>query len=66
MSVCWKSLVSQLDELKAKAEEMGRDGQTVVFAAVDGRAAGLLGIADPVRPEAPERFAICSARGFAS
>ncbi len=41
-----------IDELKDKAEEMGRDGETVVFVAVDGRAAGLLGIADPVRPEA--------------
>ena len=39
-------------ELKAKAEQMRADGQTVVFAAVDGRAAGLLGIADPVKPEA--------------
>ena len=28
--------------------------QTVVFVAVDGRLAGLLGIADPVKPEAAQ------------
>ncbi len=41
-------------ELTAKAEEMRNDGQTVVFAAVDGCTAGLLGIADPVKPEAAQ------------
>ncbi len=41
-------------ELKPEAEEMRNRGETVVFAAVDGRAAGLLGIADPVKPEAPQ------------
>ena len=41
-------------ELRAKAEQMRGEGQIVVFAAVDGRAMGLLGIADPVKPEAAE------------
>jgi Cu+-exporting ATPase len=45
---------TDLAELKPKAEAMRTDGQTIVFVAVDGRAAGLLGIADPVKPEAPE------------
>ena len=40
--------------LNAHAERMRADGQTVVFAGVDGRAIGLLGIADPVKPEAAE------------
>jgi Cu+-exporting ATPase len=40
--------------LKPKAEQLRQDGQTVVFVAVDGRAAGLLGIADPVKPEAAQ------------
>jgi Cu+-exporting ATPase len=39
-------------ELRSRAEELRRDGQTVVYVAVDGRAAGLLGISDPVKPEA--------------
>jgi P-type Cu+ transporter len=41
-------------EMKAKAEQLRHDGQTVVFAAVDACAAGLLGIADPVKPEAAQ------------
>ncbi|MGE5751923.1 MAG: heavy metal translocating P-type ATPase, partial [Nitrospirota bacterium] len=35
--------------LSAKAEELRRDGQTVMFVAVDGKAAGLLGVADPIK-----------------
>ncbi|MGB8769811.1 MAG: heavy metal translocating P-type ATPase [Candidatus Korobacteraceae bacterium] len=42
------------DELKPKAEAMRHDGHTVVFVAVDGRIAGLLGVADPVKPEAAQ------------
>jgi Cu+-exporting ATPase len=33
---------------------MRRDAQTVVFAVVDGRPAGLLGIADPIKESTPE------------
>ena len=44
-------------ELKSKAEPMRAEGQTVVFVAVDGRPVGLLGIADPVKPEAREAIA---------
>jgi Cu+-exporting ATPase len=36
-------------QLSAKAEELRRDGQTVMFVAVDGKAAGLLGVADPIK-----------------
>ena len=35
--------------LTAKAEAMRKDGQTVMFVAVDGKAAGLLGVADPIK-----------------
>jgi len=42
------------DELQARAEELRQAGQTVVFAAVDHRAAGILGIADPAKPEAAQ------------
>jgi Cu+-exporting ATPase len=35
--------------LAGRAEELRRDGQTVMFLAVDGRPAALLGVADPVR-----------------
>jgi Cu+-exporting ATPase len=36
-------------ELPDKAESMRKDGQTVMFVAVDEKAAGLLGVADPVK-----------------
>ncbi len=42
------------DELNAKAAAMREGGETVVFAAIDGRLAGVLGIADPLKPEAAE------------
>lgn len=37
-------------DLVARAEDLRRDGQTVVFLAVDGKPAGLLGVADPIKP----------------
>jgi Cu+-exporting ATPase len=42
------------DRVKTRAEELRRSGQTVVFAAVDRRFAGVLGIADPVKPSTHE------------
>jgi Cu2+-exporting ATPase len=38
-----------LDELGLKREQLATGGRTVVIAAVDGRAAGIIGIADAVR-----------------
>ena len=35
--------------LSIKAEEMRKDGQTVMFVAVEGKATGLLGVADPIK-----------------
>jgi Cu+-exporting ATPase len=40
--------------LDGPAEALRRDGQTVVFLAVDGRVAGILGVSDPVREGTPE------------
>ena len=45
---------SELTWVKTKADSLRRDGQTVVYAVIDGRPSGLLGIADPIKPEAPE------------
>jgi Cu+-exporting ATPase len=41
-------------ELAGKAEALRNEGQTVMFVAVDGKAAGLLGVADPVKETTPE------------
>jgi Cu+-exporting ATPase len=40
--------------LEARAEALRSQGQTVIFLAVDGRAAGLLGVADPIKETTPE------------
>ena len=40
-------------ELKEKAETMRVDGQTVMFVAVDGKSAGLIGVADPIKETTP-------------
>jgi len=36
--------------LAIHADELRRAGQTVMLVAIDGRAAGLLGVADPIKP----------------
>src|SRR5208282_4117715 len=43
-----------LERLAAKADTLRRDGQTVMLAAIDGRAAGLLGVADPIKESSYE------------
>ena len=40
--------------LASRAEELRRDGQTVMFLAIDGHAAGLVGVADPIKTSTPE------------
>jgi Cu+-exporting ATPase len=41
-------------ELATKAESLRADGQTVMFVTVDGKAAGLIGVADPIKETTPE------------
>jgi Cu+-exporting ATPase len=40
--------------LQGRAEVLRAEGQTVLFVAVDGRPAGLLGVADPIKPSTQE------------
>ena len=47
-------LGAETSSLASHAEGLRRDGATVVFAAVDGKVAGLLGIADPIKSTTPE------------
>lgn len=41
-------------DLSDKAETLRQDGQTVMFVAVDGRVAGLLGVTDPIKQTSAE------------
>jgi Cu+-exporting ATPase len=40
--------------LRDRADALRREGQTMMFIAVDGQAAGLVGVADPIKPTASE------------
>jgi len=51
-------------ELAAKAEEMRSDGQTVMFLAVDGKIAGLIGVADPVKETTPAAIKLLHDEGI--
>jgi Cu+-exporting ATPase len=50
--------------LAAKAQELSRDGATAVFIAIDGKLAGVAGIADPVKPTTPDALAALKAEGI--
>ena len=50
--------------LAARAEDLRRQGQTVVFLAADGRTLGLLGVADPVKASTPEAIRMLRADGI--
>jgi Cu+-exporting ATPase len=49
--------------LEARAERLRADGHTVVLVGIDGRPAGLLGVADPIRLSAPEAVRALHAEG---
>ncbi|HEU5261556.1 MAG TPA: copper-translocating P-type ATPase [Gemmatimonadales bacterium] len=44
----------ELGRFADKAEALRAEGQTVMFVAVDGKLAGLLGVADPIKETTPE------------
>jgi Cu+-exporting ATPase len=50
--------------LAAGAEELRQTGATAIFAAIDGQAAGVLAIADPVKASTPEALAALKAEGI--
>ena len=47
-------LGADIGPLREEAEALRTDGQTVMFVAVEGKAAGLIGVADPIKPTTPE------------
>jgi Cu+-exporting ATPase len=49
-----EALAVDAGELRDKAEALRRDGQTVMFLAVDKKLAGLVSVADPIKPSAAE------------
>jgi Cu+-exporting ATPase len=60
-----------LESLKLAADELGEamrklqaEGQTVMFVVIDNRAAGLLGVADPIKESTPEAIRDLHAEGM--
>jgi Cu+-exporting ATPase len=49
-----KSVGAHDHQLEQNAEAYRNEGQTVMFVAVDGKAAGLIGVADPIKASTPE------------
>ena len=50
--------------LQDAAERYRGDGQTVMFVAVDGRAAGIIGVADPIKSTTPKAIDMLHAAGL--
>jgi Cu+-exporting ATPase len=48
---------AQWPELADRAEALRREGQTVMFVSIDGKPAGLIGVADPIKGTAAEAIA---------
>jgi len=51
-------------DLQADAERLRGEGASVMFLAVDGRLAGLVAVADPVKPSTPEALHALRAAGM--
>ncbi|MBX9933483.1 MAG: heavy metal translocating P-type ATPase [Methylobacterium sp.] len=51
-------------ELEAAAEELRRDGATAIFVGLDGRVAGVIAIADPIKATTSEALAALRAEGI--
>ena len=54
----------EVGALEADAQALRLDGVTAIFVAVDGRAAGVIGIADPIKASTPEALAGLKAAGI--
>ena len=58
-----ESLGIDAGELPQQAEAGRAEGQTVMFVAIDGKAAGMVGVADPIKASTPEAIGDLHAEG---
>jgi len=49
-----ESMEINVGDLPERAEALRADGQTVMFLGINGKAAGLIGVADPIKDSTPE------------
>lgn len=59
-----EELAVDAQPLAKRAEELRQQGQTVMLVAIDGRAAGLVGVADPIKASTPEAIELLHAEGI--
>jgi Cu+-exporting ATPase len=53
-----------IGDLASQAESFRREGQTVLYAAVDGQLAGLFRVADPIKESTPEALRLLHGEGI--
>src|SRR5947208_63225 len=46
--------IEDLEKLEAKAADLQAEGQTVIFVGINGKAAGILAVSDPIKESTPE------------
>ena len=61
---CLEDAGVDISALTAQADALRGEGQTVMFLAVDGRAAGLIGVADPIKKTTPEAIDLLHKEGI--
>jgi Cu+-exporting ATPase len=59
-----ESLAVDVGRFEDQAEELRRSGQTIMFVSVDGSAAGLVGVADPIKESAVAAVRALHAEGL--
>ena len=59
-----QSLNSFDKELSTKADVRRKDGETVMFVAIDGKAAGLVSVADPIKPSTADAIGLLHEAGL--
>ncbi len=60
----FEALAIDAGDLPRRADDLRREGKTVVLVAVDGAPAGLVAVADPLRPSAREAVRLLRAEGL--
>jgi len=50
--------------LQARADELRKEGQTVMYLAIDGKPGGLIGVADPIKESTPEALKVLHEEGI--
>ncbi len=60
----FEQLAIEAGSLKTKAEDLRSDGKTVMFIAVNNKAAGIVSVADPIKDSTPDAIAALHQEGI--